>query len=194
MLELTRKGFLLHPYTSSGKIPTDKGYLLFVEELLEKVKPQKNLFKDFEILKEEIDDLLEFSQDLTSILNRFSSGVIINYLFDKGLLWEEGWQEVLLEPEFEDRKCIRRFTKLMEEIETRIHDLFSAEPFDQIKVFVGKENPILRCDDFGMIVSKLKIPKTKQGACLMILGPKRMPYKKNLVTLYTLCEFLETIL
>ncbi len=35
MLELTEQAYLRQPHISAGRIPTDKGYRLFVEELME---------------------------------------------------------------------------------------------------------------------------------------------------------------
>lgn len=193
MLELTKKGFLIHPYSSAGKVPSNKGYRLFIEEWIGKLRPEKNLLKNFEEISSYLDDLLEFSQKLTYLLNKFASGLVLNYLFDKGLLWEEGWNQILLEPEFASQRCLKNFTRLIFKLESEIHELFENEPLQSLKVFVGKENPIFHCDDFSIIVSKVKIPKTKKGACLLVVGPKRMPYRQNLKTIYTLLDFVQKI-
>ena len=39
MQKLTDKGFLSQPHTSAGRVPTDKGYRFFVNELLKENKP-----------------------------------------------------------------------------------------------------------------------------------------------------------
>ncbi|MCD6271159.1 hypothetical protein J7J24_02285 [bacterium] len=193
MMELSRKGLLFRPYSSSGRIPTDRAYLFFVEEFIKNVKPHKNLLKELKEIKTSLDDLLDFSQHLTRILNEFSSSLVLNYLFEKDLLWEEGWTDALLEPEFSDRNCVKKFARLVEETERKIQDIFYNEPFRSVKVFVGKDNPINKCDEFSIIVSRVKIPKTQKGACVILLGPKRMPYKRNLQAIYTLLEFVEKI-
>jgi len=193
MMELARKGLLFRPYSSSGRIPTDKGYLLFVEEFIKNVRPHKNLLEELKEIKTSLDNLLNFSQHLTRILNEFSSSLVLNYLFEKDLLWEEGWTNTLLEPEFSDRNCVKNFAKLVEETERKIQDIFYNEPFRSVKVFVGRDNPIAKCDEFSIIVSRVKIPKTQKGACVVLLGPKRMSYKRNLQAIYTLFEFVEKI-
>src|ERR1019366_1161662 len=38
MSDLEEKGFLFHPHTSAGRIPTDKAYRVYVDELL-RVQP-----------------------------------------------------------------------------------------------------------------------------------------------------------
>jgi len=193
MMELARKGLLFRPYSSSGRIPTDRGYLLFVEEFIKNVKPHKNLLGELKEIKKNLNDLLNFSQHLTRVLNEFSSSLVLNYLFEKDLLWEEGWTNTLLEPEFSDRNCVKKFAKLVKETERKIKDVFYNEPFGSMKVFVGRDNPIARCDEFSIIISRVKIPRTQKGACIVFLGPKRMPYKKNLQAIYTLFEFVEKI-
>ncbi|MCD5396168.1 MAG: DeoR family transcriptional regulator [Candidatus Pacebacteria bacterium] len=191
MVKLAKKGLLFRLYSSSGGVPTDKGYLLFVEEFVKNLKPCKDLFEELEEIKKDISNLLNFSQNLARILNEFSSSLVLNYLAEKDLLWEEGWRNILLEPEFADRNCLKKFIKFVEETEKKIEDIFLREPPGSFKVFVGKENPILKCEEFGMIISRIRIPKTKKGSCLVFLGPKRMPYKKSLRAIYTLFEFLK---
>jgi transcriptional regulator of heat shock response len=193
MMTLVEKDFLFQPYSSSGRVPTNKGYHFFVSELIDKVKPQKILLEHLKSLEKEMQDLVSFAQNLTRILNNFSSCLILNYIFEKDFLWKEGWPETILEPEFKDQNYLKKFIKLVEETEKKIQEIIYSEPFDQVKIFVGKENPIVHYDEFSMIFSRVRFPKTRKGACLAFLGPKRMPYRKNLQTLYTLLEFLTKI-
>lgn len=38
--ELERRGLLTHPHTSAGRVPTERGYRLYVDELLERLEPR----------------------------------------------------------------------------------------------------------------------------------------------------------
>ena len=38
MADLEELGLLMQPYTSAGRIPSDKGYRLYVDELMKKKK------------------------------------------------------------------------------------------------------------------------------------------------------------
>ncbi|MDQ3778070.1 MAG: heat-inducible transcriptional repressor HrcA [Actinomycetota bacterium] len=40
LAELERRGLLTHPHTSAGRVPTEAGYRLFVEGLLERLEPR----------------------------------------------------------------------------------------------------------------------------------------------------------
>jgi heat-inducible transcriptional repressor len=40
LAELELRGFLTHPHTSAGRVPTDRGYRLYVDGLLERLEPR----------------------------------------------------------------------------------------------------------------------------------------------------------
>lgn len=90
MQDLEEMGLVKQPHTSAGRIPTDKGYRMFVDQLL---KPQPISGQDAETLREQmvfegstaVDDLLEKT---TRVLASISSelGVTLAPRFDKGIL------------------------------------------------------------------------------------------------------------
>ncbi len=49
---------------------------------------------------------------------------------------------------------------------------------DEIKIFIGKENPIKEISNCSMIVSPYQTKEGERGI-LAIIGPKRMQYAKN---------------
>lgn len=67
MAELTELGFLEQPHTSSGRIPTDSGYRLYVDKLMDK----KTISK--EERKKIFDSLLEFSDEPEHLLEKVPS-------------------------------------------------------------------------------------------------------------------------
>src|SRR4029450_3522991 len=40
LAELERLGLLTHPHTSAGRVPTEEGYRLFVQGLLDRIEPR----------------------------------------------------------------------------------------------------------------------------------------------------------
>jgi heat-inducible transcriptional repressor len=44
LAELERRGLLTHPHTSAGRIPTERGYRLYADELLERLEPAPAAF------------------------------------------------------------------------------------------------------------------------------------------------------
>lgn len=181
--KLTKKGYLYQPHTSAGRIPTDKGYRFFVDRLFEKK------LEDFEIEDwfEGIDNTIAFIQAITKKMASFSRALAFSYLKKEKILWKEGWEEVLKEPEFFEKECILNFAQFLKNFEKGIEDL---EINSGIKIFIGKENPFPKAKEFSIIISKCYFPKKKEGV-LSLLGPKRMAYQRNISLINSLKKLLE---
>src|SRR4030042_5619490 len=86
MQKLTDKGFLLQPHTSAGRIPTDKGYRLFVNNLLEKKSKNTDEIGDgFDGLttswfEKDIEDSFKFIQSLTRHIAEETRALTLSYL------------------------------------------------------------------------------------------------------------------
>ena len=61
-----------------------------------------------------------------------------------------------------------------------------------IKVYIGKENPLPKAKEFSAIVTKCRFPK-KESGILAIFGPKRMDYDKSINSLNSLIHLLEKV-
>jgi heat-inducible transcriptional repressor len=89
MQDLEEMGLITHPHTSAGRVPTDKGYRVYVDTLLE---PEELTYFEEEQIKSEIlvdyaevEDLLEqTSRVLANVSNQL--GITIAPRFDQGIL------------------------------------------------------------------------------------------------------------
>jgi len=190
MQKLTDGGYLIQPHTSAGRVPTDKGYRFFVNNLFEKGIPEeKDFLKLEDLIEREIGDRVRFLQSLTKNLASFSSNLALGYLFDEDLFWKEGWEDVLGEPEFKETKVITDFADVIRHFEKEIEDI---KINSGIKVYIGKENPFSKVKDFSIIISKCHFPNDEKGV-LAIAGPKRMAYDKNINSLNYLTKLLERL-
>ena len=187
MQKLTDKGFLYQPHTSAGRVPTDKGYRFFVDNLLEKrVSEFEDIFKIEEIIREEREDILKWTSHLTKFLAKESSNFTILNLLERDFFWKEGWEEILREPEFEEKDLISNFTELLESFEENIENL---KINSGIKIYIGKENPFSKTKDFSIISSRCHLPEGEEGI-ISLLGPKRMAYDKNISLINSLAKAL----
>ena len=64
MAELERIGFLEKPHTSAGRVPSQKGYRYYVDELIRDDKLSK---KEMELIKERLETKVNALEDLTRI-------------------------------------------------------------------------------------------------------------------------------
>ena len=185
MQKLTDKGFLSQPHTSAGRVPTDNGYRFFVNNLME--QKNRNVDEVGDWLKEDIEDTFKFIQSLTKHIAEATRALTLSYLEDENLFWTEGWEEVLKEPEFEERDFLLRFTNFLKNFEENIEEL---KPDSDINVYIGKENLVPKAKDFTVISSRYHLPSGEKGI-ISILGPKRMEYDKNISLINSLKELLD---
>lgn len=179
MQKLTDKGFLTQPHTSAGRVPTDKGYRFFVDELL-KERPDDSRTGDWLI---EESDSIKFLQSLTKKLAEAADALVLSYLESEKIFWKEGWEEVLQKPEFEEKEFRINFGEFLENLEENISD-FKIN--SEIKIYIGRENPFKKAGDFSIIISRCRVGQ-EQGI-VSLLGPKRMDYDRNINLMNSLAE------
>ncbi len=81
MADLEEMGYLLQPHTSAGRIPTQKGYRYYVDELMETAdlqESEKDKIKqvyEFEKIRE-IEEIIKYTTNLLSSLTNYTSLVI----------------------------------------------------------------------------------------------------------------------
>jgi heat-inducible transcriptional repressor len=80
MAELKEEGFLTHPHTSAGRIPTDKGYRSYVDNLLKlqsfAIGEEERIRKEYEQKHEEIESLLSETSRILSGLSQYAGFVM----------------------------------------------------------------------------------------------------------------------
>lgn len=190
MQALTEKGYLIQPHTSAGRIPTDKAFRFWVDNLIDTNFDQAS-FDEINKVVGEKQDILELSQLLAKALSNFSLGLTASYLLEKDLFFKEGWEEIFHEPEFQDFDYSLRFLGAVKTLEEKIKDI-ALDKNDCPQVYIGKENSIPNLESFSLIVSSCAFGKDNSGL-LLILGPKRMPYQKNIKLINSAKKLLELL-
>ncbi len=178
MSELEEEGFLYQPHISAGRIPTDKGYRYFVEEImgdkeLSRVEQQK-LQKEFLKLKAQNTRLTRTMAKLISHLsgNLAISGSGRDEFFDFGM------KELMEQPEFREIDEVCRLVEALDYIDEKFDKLIGELGENETKIYIGQENPIGEISNCSMIVSPYQTKDGEKGI-LALIGPKRMKYAKN---------------
>jgi transcriptional regulator of heat shock response len=183
MQRLTDEGYLFQPHTSAGRVPTDKGYRFFVDSLLEREIREMKVE-----MEERFENAIRFTHELTRFLAEHSSSLALGYLPEEKILWREGWGEIFREPEFREKDAAVRFARMLEDFERGIDEMLFEEG-SAIKVYIGRENPFSKTRDFGLVIGQCCFPKKEKGF-LVIAGPKRMAYDKNITLMDSVIKFL----
>jgi len=186
---LEDNGYLSHPHTSSGRVPTDKGYRFFVDAITEErkkeVKKAKNITGRLNHLKEEKDALFA---ELAMTVASLSRNMVLSGPLGARMLFRAGINEILSQPELEDFSLRRHFGYIIDSFEENLGELSESVSADAPRVFIGRENPISAARDFSMIVSRCRL--FSDEGVVVIVGPKRMNYQKNLELLNSLIDML----
>ena len=185
MQRLTDRGYLFQPHTSAGRVPTDKGYRSFVDDLLEKELSDVSDIMGIKKMLAQEKDFLKIVSRLTKFLAESSSNLAVSFVFQRNFVFKEGWGRILKEPEFEDKDLVSGFVELLENLEKEIENL---DINSRVRAYIGGEHPFGGARNFTTLVSQCHFSQRKKGI-LAILGPKRMDYNKN-IGLLNLCKEL----
>jgi heat-inducible transcriptional repressor len=76
LAELERLGLLTHPHTSAGRVPTERGYRVFVDELLTRADPRPPDFPlTLQVARTELEEALQSTSEMLSQVTRLLSVV-----------------------------------------------------------------------------------------------------------------------
>jgi transcriptional regulator of heat shock response len=178
---LEQLGLIEQPFTSAGRVPTDLGFRVFVDELMEKV-PQTQ-----QIQKQAIEHIhqMRFEEkvyDAVSLLARSCENVSFAILPGKAKTYYIGLANILRQPEFVEAARAYTVVKILEDTEHFV-DLLQKLHIDRsIKVFIGRENVIPEIKSCSIIATTYVMPQYGSGL-IGILGPMRMNYPFNMSAL-----------
>lgn len=188
MQVLEKMGYIYQPHTSSGRVPTDKGFRFFVNELMDKVKLT---LKERESLKKEMLKLqmahVELGRRLAKLLSDQSQEASFTIFPEE--VSTVGISNILNNPALptEDAKEIAKFFDDIDQYAEKMIADYGDET--QPQAFIGKELSLSKKSDYSMIVSGLTLPSGKKGV-IGLVGPKSMKYQKNL----NLMEYIAKLL
>jgi heat-inducible transcriptional repressor len=71
LADLERIGLLTHPHTSAGRVPTEAGYRLYVDRLLERQEPRAGEFSlDLPLARAEVEEALQATTEMLAQVTR----------------------------------------------------------------------------------------------------------------------------
>ncbi len=179
MAELERLGYIQQPHTSAGRVPTDKGYRLYVNSLAEEKEAQPERRGERALtarvqdagmpertIRNAVDTLVELTHNL-------GIATIGNQLYMSGL------SNLFGQPEFMQAGQVQQVAVLLDNLEPWLRE---AAPNQPLSVYIGKENPVGRSAGCSLIISRFHSPYSDRSY-IGVLGPTRQNYREvmNLV-------------
>lgn len=191
MMSLEKEGFLFQPHTSAGRVPTDRAYRIFVDEMADYDKARQEALTALTQIKQEyqVAKLREQLYDAVSLLSRATKLVSFATTPDNPHTFFLGMSNVLKQPEFSDPVRASEVLEVFEKEGNFVGTLKSLDVDDTIKTFIGEENILEKIQSCSIIVSKYQ--RDGFEGYIGILGPKRMNYAFNIVMLEEIKKLLE---
>lgn len=192
--ELEENGYLTHPYTSGGRIPTDRGYRYYVDFLISQMalldEEKERIVKGYRREVKQLEDALDETSEIISTITHYAG--IVSLLGWQDRFFYRGIGYILEQPEFQDFKKLRLLIKLIEDKE-HLLDIINRDFDEKVKVYIGHELDCPEMDNCSMVVSSYRLKNRPLGR-LAVLGPMRMEYKQIIPTLEYISEVLTEVL
>src|SRR5579862_3851706 len=173
MVELERMGYISQPHTSAGRVPTDKGYRYYVnqlaevQELPEERRAQRALtarVQDAGLPEQTIRNAVDTLVELTHNLGLATIGP---------QLYMSGLSNLFGQPEFMHPGQVQEVARLLDNLEPW---LYEAAPNKPLSVYIGRENPIGRSAGASLIISRFRSPYS-DSSYIGVLGSTRQSYR-----------------
>lgn len=190
LAELEKDGYLTHPHTSAGRIPTQKGYRYYVDHLMMEIElleeEKDNIKAEYRKESRELEALLEKTCRVISETTHYTS--LISLDGERKMICQ-GTNYVVNYPEYQDVEKISNILAALEEKE-RIIEMINRQLQSRVDIFIGEEISVNEMEQCSLVVSPYK---TKQGASgrVAVLGPTRMDYQRVVCALDYVRELME---
>lgn len=188
--DLSEAGFLEQPHTSAGRVPTDSGYRYVVDQGPATVLPMEEQEQITLELKELSDQYQHLARATSKILSRLAHTLAVSGSIHPREVVDTGLPEVLQQPEGQDMATVREITTVAEDIDQYIDDLAGTD--DQTRVYIGHENPYFPTPHSSVVVKATATPSGEKMV-LILVGPRRMPYPRNIALINTLAAIVHNL-
>jgi heat-inducible transcriptional repressor len=190
MAELERHGYIMQPHTSAGRVPTDKGYRSYVNNLAVEKEPLSERrgeraltarVQDTGVPERAIRNAVDTLVELTHNLGMATIG---NQLYMSGL------SNLFGQPEFMHAGQVQQVARLLDNLEPWLREVAPNQP---LSVYIGSENPIGRTAGCSLIISRFQSPYSDQSY-IGVLGPTRQSYRDVMMLVRRAGQTLEEVL
>ena len=174
MAELERLGYIMQPHTSAGRVPTDKGYRLYVNSLAEEKEQAPVAPRAERALSARVQDagmpertIRNAVDTLVELTHNLGLATIGNQLYMSGL------SNLFGQPEFMQAGQVQQVARLLDNLEPWLRE---AAPNQPLSVYIGRENPIGGNAGCSLIISRFVSPYSDHSY-IGVLGPTRQNYR-----------------
>ena len=171
MVILEEEGYIAQPHTSAGRIPTEKAYYRYLEQ----IKVKKSVKLNSNVINELLQDKSEIGLKNIAKYLANKSNLAVFWAFHRHNVYYTGLSNLFSQPEFAQINVLYDISTVIDRIDEIVNEVFDNYDFET-KILIGKENPFGVL--FGTVMSKYKLGDNI--GLFGIVGPMRMDYEENL--------------
>ncbi|MDR0885111.1 MAG: heat-inducible transcriptional repressor HrcA [Clostridiales Family XIII bacterium] len=186
MSDLEEMGFLTHPHASAGRVPSDKAYRMYVNNLMDKyelpTEEKTRISNQMNTGISELKTAIRHASEMLSELTNLTSFATYEDRSEIDLILE-GMTRIFAQPEF---NSIDRAKNFLQMVDDRDHLTKALSTRDEgVSITIGEENSTEIMADSAVITATYHIDGRYVGK-LGVIGPTRMNYSEVM----TLVEYL----
>lgn len=170
MAELERLGYIMQPHTSAGRIPTDRGYRMYVNNVQElQADGRVSLALARRVSSAGVADraIKQAAESLAEITGNLGLATLSEGLFFSGL------RNLFGQPEFAGNRAFE-VARLLDSLDEWLAE---AAPSERVSVFIGHENPIGKTSGASLIIACFASPFSN-NSYIGTLGSTRQNYSR----------------
>ncbi len=194
MAKLEDMGLIAAPHTSAGRIPTDKGYRMYVNGITDAQMSElpSGLDRSAKTIEAHVNSHLDKSDrairsavdSLVELTGNMGFATIGRELYTSGI------GRLFSQPEYMQGQHVQSVARLIDNIEPWLRE---AAPNEPLNVFIGSENPIGKSSGATLIISKFRSPYS-DTSYIGVIGPTRQNYARTMHLVQRAGTMLEDVL
>jgi len=194
MAKLEDMQLISAPHTSAGRIPTDKGYRVYVNGITDATMSE--LPSGIDRSARTIEAHVNSHVDTADRAIRSAVDSLVELTGNMGFatigseLYTGGISRLFSQPEYMTGQHIQAVARLIDNIEPWLRE---AAPNEPLNVFIGSENPIGKSSGATLIISKFRSPYS-DNSYIGVIGPTRQNYARTMHLVQRTGTMLEEVL
>lgn len=186
---LEDEGYVVQPHTSAGRVPTDQGYRFFVDQACQTamaINKQDELSRQFSTLFLAQQQLLKATSRFLANLTHTAA---VSSQSEPADVQEAGLRELVQHSDSHMIDELHELSALLEQLDERLVNQ-TIPKADSTAVYIGQEIPFMHAQHNSMLVRSATTTDGREMT-LILVGPKRMSYQRNLSLLNTMANIIE---
>lgn len=178
MADLEEMGYLYHPHTSSGRVPSDKAYRLYVNNMMDRYElemaEKQRIKRELRLYMAEFERAVRRASELLSEITNLTSFATLEDMRSMSIFLQ-GMTRIFAHPEYSTIENARPFLEMVDDRESFASVLASRG--EGLSITIGEENSTRIVPGSSIITATYHVDGRMVGK-LGVIGPTRMRYSE----------------